>query len=161
MGARIVLSLWLATLAAVNPQPPTRPDFSGGWTFDRAKSAQPWNGRIVIAPILGDECVATQDAASLKLAITVGGQKVMAVYSFEGESRNMSPGDIPVTSRTSWDGDGLVIVSTSAAIVKGRDVTIETRRVMRLDGDGNLIIERTGTPASEVTPSRSVYTRVR
>ena len=161
MGARIVLSLWLAGLAPVNPQPPTRPDFSGRWTFDRAKSAQPWNGRIVIAPILGDECVATQDAASLKLAITVGGQKVTAVYNFEGESRNMSPGDIPVASRTSWDGDGLVIASTSAAIVKGQDVTIETRRVIRLDGDGNLIIERTGTPASEVTPSRSVYTRVR
>lgn len=161
MGARLVLSLWLASLAAVNPPPQTRPDFSGRWTFDRAKSAQPWNGRIVIAPILGDECVATQDATSLKLAITVGGQMVMAVYSFEGESRNMSPGDIPVISRTSWDGEGLVIVSTSAAIVKGQDVTIETRRVMRLDADGNLIIERTGTPASEVTPSRSVYTRVR
>ena len=161
MGARLVLSLWLASLAAVNPQPQTRPDFSGRWTFDRAKSAQPWNGRIVIAPILGDECVATQDATSLKLAITVGGQKVMAVYNFEGESRNMSPGDIPVTSRTSWDGDGLVIVSTSAAIVKGQNVTIETRRVMRLDVDGNLTIERTGTPASEVTSSRSVYTRGR
>ena len=161
MGACLVLSLWLASLAAVNPQPQTRPDFSGRWTFDRAQSVQPWNGRIVIAPILGDDCVMTQDATSLKLAITVGGQKVMAVYNFEGESRNMSPGDIPVTSRTSWDGDGLVIVSTSAAIVKGQDVTIETRRVMRLDVDGNLIIERTGTPASEVTPSRSVYTRVR
>src|SRR5258705_4969427 len=152
LGARLVLSLWVACLSAVNPQPQTRPDFSGRWTFDRAKSAQPWNGRIVIAPILGDECVATQDATSIKLAITVAGQKVMAVYNFEGESRNMSPGDIPVTSRTSWDGDGLVIVSTSAAIVKGQDVTIETRRVMRLDVDGNLTIERTGTPASEVTP---------
>jgi hypothetical protein len=161
MGARLVLSLWLASLAAVNPQPQTRPDFTGRWTFDRAKSAQPWNGRIVIAPILGDECIATQDATSVKLAITVGGQKVMAVYNFEGESRNMSPGDIPVASRTSWDGDGLVIVSTSAAIVRGQAVTIETRRVMRLDVDGNLIIERTGIPASEVTPSRSVYTRVR
>jgi hypothetical protein len=30
-----------------------------------------------------------------------------------------------------------------------------------MDGAGHLIIERTGTPASEVTPSRSVYTRVR
>ena len=39
--------------------------------------------------------------------------------------------------------------------------TIETRRVLWLDKDGTLVIERTGTPASEVTPSRSVYTRVR
>jgi hypothetical protein len=161
MGARLVLSLCLACLAGLNPPQQTRPDFSGRWTFDRAKSAQPWNGRVVIAAILGDECVATQDATSLKLAITVGGQKVMAVYNFEGESRNLSPGDIPVTSQTSWNGDTLVIVSTSASSAKGKDLTIETRRVMRLDADGNLIIERTGTPASEVTPSRSVYTRVR
>ena len=161
MGARVVLTLWLACLAGLDSQPQARPDFSGHWTFDRSKSAEPWNGRIVIAPILGDECVATQDAAALTLAITVGGQKVTAVYNFDGESRNLSPGDIPVTSRTSWDGPRLVIVSTSAAVVKGQNVTIETRRVLSLDGAGHLIIERTGTPASEVTSSRSVYTRAR
>jgi hypothetical protein len=152
-GARVILSLWIAGQA--------HPDFSGRWTFDRAKSSEPWNGRIVIAAILCDQCDRTQDTTSLKLAITVGGEKVMAVYNFGGESRNLSPGDIPVTSRTSWDGARLVIASTSAALVNGQNVTIETRRVMWLDGAGNLIIERSGTPASEVTPSRSVYTRVR
>jgi hypothetical protein len=161
IGARIILSAWLAGLAAISAEAQPRPDFSGSWTFDRARSAEPWNGRIVIAPILGDQCDATQDATALKLAITVGGQKVTAVYNFDGESRNLSPGDIPVTSRTSWDGPRLVIVSTSAALVKGQGVTIETRRILRLDAAGNLVIERTGTPASEVTPSRSVYTRVR
>jgi hypothetical protein len=161
IATRLVLSAWVLCLTAVGAQAQARADFSGTWTFDRARSAEPWNGRIVISPILGDQCDATQDAASLKLAITVGGQKVTAVYTFDGESRNLSPGDIPVTSRTSWDGVRLVIVSTSAATVKGQDVTIETRRVMWMDGAGHLIIERTGTPASEVTPSRSVYTRVR
>jgi hypothetical protein len=161
MLIRLILSVSIACLATFSAQAQTRPDFSGSWRFDRARSAEPWNGRIVIAAILGDQCDATQDAASLKLAITVGGQKVTAVYNFDGESRNLSPGDIPVTSRTSWDGARLVIVSTSAAVVKGEDVTIETRRVIWLDGAGNLIIERTGTPASEVTPSRSVYTRMR
>lgn len=158
--ARAVLSVWLASLAAVTPRPQAHTDFSGRWTFDRAKSAQPWNGRIVIAAILGDECVVTQDATSLRLAITTGGRKVTAVYNLTGESRNLSPGDIPVTSRTAWEGDRLAIASVSAVIVKGEHVTIETRRVMWLDGEGNLMIERTGTPASEVTPSRSVYTRV-
>ena len=161
MGARVVLALCLTCLAGLNAQPQTRPDFSGRWTFDRSRSAEPWNGRIVIAAILGDRCVATQDAKALTLAITVGGQNVTAVYTFQGPSRNLSPGDIPVTSRTSWDGQRLVIVSTSTAVVKGRNVTIETRRVMWLDRGGNLIIERTGTPASEVTPSRSIYTRAR
>ena len=161
MGVCVVLTLWLACLAGLDSQPQARPDFSGRWTFDRSKSAEPWNGRIVIAPILGDECVATQKASALELVISVGGQNVTAVYNFEGESRNISPGDIPVTSRTSWDGDRLVVVSTSTATVKGEKLTIETRRVFWIDKDGNLVIERTGTPASEVTPSRSVYTRVR
>ena len=161
MSTGVALSFCLVWLAGLNPGVQAPPDFSGKWTFDRAKSAEPWNGRIVIAPILGDECIATQDATALKLAIAVGGRTVTAVYSFTGESRNLSPGDIPVTSRASWDGDTLVIVTTSAATVKGQSITIETRRVIRLDADGNLIIERTGTPASEVTPSRSVYTRAR
>jgi hypothetical protein len=161
MVARVVLSLCLACLAGLNSRPQTRPDFSGRWTFDRSRSAEPWNGRIVIAPILGDECVATQDGTALKLSIKVGGQTVSAVYNFAGESRNLSPGDIPVTSRTSWDGDKLVIVSTSAATAQGQAITIETRRILHLDAGGRLIIERTGTPASEVTPSRSVYTRAR
>jgi hypothetical protein len=161
IATRLVLSAWVVCLTAVSAPAQARADFSGRWTFDRARSAEPWNGRIVISPILGDQCDATQDATSLTLAITVGGQKVTAVYNFDGESRNLSPGDIPVTSRTSWDGARLVIVSTSAAIVKGQDVTIETRRVIWIDAAGHLIIERTGTPASEVTPSRSVYTRAR
>jgi hypothetical protein len=161
LAIRLVLSLCLTWLAWIAPLPQAHPDFSGNWTFDRAKSAQPWNGRIVIAPILGDACVVTQDAAALTLAITTGGQKINAVYKFSGESRNMSPGDIPVTSRTSWDGDRLVVVSTSLSTVRGQDVTVESKRIFWIDKDGSLIIERTGTPASEVTPSRSVYSRVR
>jgi hypothetical protein len=143
------------------PQPPARPDFSGMWKFDRARSAEPWNGRIVIGALLGDECVVTQDRTALTLDITVGGQKIRAVYNFSGDSRNLSPGDIPVTSHTSWEGDKLVIASTSSSNTRGEAVTVESRRVLWLDANRNLIIERTGTPASEVTPSRSVYTRVR
>ena len=167
LAARILLSIWLGSLAAVHPQGQTRPDFSGTWRFDRAQSAKPWrDGRTVIAAILGDPCVASQDAAALTLTMTVGGSQVKAIYNFEGESRNHSPGaqgqpDIPVTSRASWDGDTLVIVSTSTSVAQGEDVTVETRRVIRIDVDGNLIIERTGTPVSQVTPSRSVYTRAR
>jgi hypothetical protein len=161
MRARLLLALCLTGFTAAALASQAHPDFSGRWTFDRAKSAEPWKGRIVIAPILGDDCVITQDATSLHMAITVRGEAVAADYRFDRESRNLSPGDIPVVSRTSWDGETLVIVSTSTAASNGRDVTVETRRLLRIDKGGSLVIERTGTPASEVTPSRSVYTRVR
>lgn len=143
-------------------------DFSGRWEFDRDKTLQPGpDGRIVLAAMLGDEVLVRQDAKTIVFTIDAGGQQVKAVYNLDGsESRNLSPGppgqsDIPVTSRASWDGTRLVILSKSVAIEKGVAVTLDTRRVLSIDADGNLIVERTGTPASLVTPSRSVYRRMR
>lgn len=174
MNTLVMLPVALVCLGiAQSPAAPARqasspgtPDFSGTWTFDRARSSQPGpDGRIVIAPILGDECVVHQDRTALTLKIRAGMLNVTAVYSFEGESRNLSPAgpgeaDAVVTSRVSWDGDRLVILSSSTSVVGGREMRIETKRVIWLDERHDLIIERTGTPASEVTPSRSVYRRV-
>jgi hypothetical protein len=140
------------------------PDFSGRWEFDREKTMQPGpDGRIVLAAMLGDEVVVQQGPRAITFTIDAGGQQVKAVYRLDGsESRNLSPGppgqpEIPVTSRASWDGKRLIIDSKSVATEKGVTVTVDTRRWLWLDADGNLIVERTGTPASLVTPSRSVY----
>ena len=140
------------------------PDFSGRWEFDREKTMQPGpDGRIVLAAMLGDEVVVQQSSRAITFTIDAGGQQVKAVYRLDGSaSRNLSPGppgqpEIPVTSRASWDGKRLIIDSKSVATEKGVAVTVDTRRALWLDADGNLIVERTGTPASLVTPSRSVY----
>jgi hypothetical protein len=68
---------------------------------------------------------------------------------------------VPVVSRASWDGKRLVILSKSVATEKGVAVTVDSRRVLWIDTDGSLIVERTGTPAALVTPSRSVYRRIK
>jgi protein TonB len=151
---------------AITAQP--RPNFSGTWVFDRTKSMQPGpDGRIVLAPMLGDEFDAHQDAKALTLTIRTGALTVNAVYALDGsESRNVSPGtrgepDITVLSRASWDGNRLVILTTSTSTEKGQEVTVETKRVISLDDESNLIIERTGTPPTLVKPSRSVYRKRR
>jgi hypothetical protein len=143
-------------------------DFSGRWEFDREKTMQPGpDGRIVVAAMLGDAVVVRQDPKTIAFTIDAGGMLVKAVYNLDGtETRNLSPGppdqpEIPVTSRASWDGKRLVILSKSTAIEKGVAVTVDTRRVLWIDKDGNLIVERTGTPATLVTPSRSVYRRIK
>ena len=141
-----------------------RPDFAGTWTFDQQKSMKPGpDGRVVLAAMLGDDFVALQTASTLTLRISFQGSTVVAVYDLTGaESENVSPGDITVTSRASWKGNTLVIDSVSAGQEEaGKPVTIRTKRVIWIDDDGDLLIERTGTPASQVTPSRSVYRRVR
>ena len=149
-------------LAPAGPQaPPT--DFSGTWTLDTEKTMKPGpDGRIVLAPMLGERVVVSQNASSITMRITVQGGVVVAVYDLTGaESRNVSPGDITVISRASWKGDRLIIESTSDSVDEGKPVTIRTTRVLWIDKDGDLIVERTGTPASAVTPSRSVYRRAR
>ena len=158
----LLIALCLASL--LSPVQP-RPDFSGAWAFDREKTMQQppsTDGRLVIAAMLGDEFVASQDPRALHLTIKAMGQTLNVTYNLDGsESRNISPGDIPVVSRASWEGNTLVILSTSTSNDKGKTVTIETRRAIWLEKDGSLVIERTGTPASEVQPSRSIYKRTR
>jgi hypothetical protein len=160
-----ILLIALSLLLTAPSLAQTRPDFSGAWEFDREKTMkQPpsADGRLVIAAMLGDEFVASQDTRALHLTIKAMGQTVNVTYNLDGtESRNISPGDIPVVSRASWEGNTLVILSTSTSSEKGKTVTIETRRAIWLDKDGSLVIDRTGTPASEVQPSRSIYKRVR
>ncbi len=160
----MILPLLLCLCAAAVPSQP-RPDFSGAWEFDREKTMQQppsADGRLVIAAMLGDEFAASQDDKALHLTIKAMGQTLNVTYALDGsESRNISPGDIVVLSRARWDGDKLVIRSTSSSTEGGRPVTIETTRTLWLGKDSSLYMERTGTPASEVTPSTSIYKRVR
>jgi len=168
IGAASILFV-LYTAAAFAQQAPAaaRPDFSGTWAFDQLKSAQPGpDGKITLAAMLGDEFTAQQDAVSLTLAIKIGGLRVNAAYKLDGsDTRNMSPGAfgqpaVEVVSRASWDGDKLVIASKSVSVIAGKNVPIETRRVLWIE-KGGLIIERTGTPVSEVPPTRSAYLKVK
>ena len=168
-GGVVLLMLFTAIGAGAQIAPAkATPDFSGTWEFDQAKSAQPGpDGQVMLAAVFGDEFTARQDATSLSLAIKAGTLRVDAVYKLDGsESRNMSPGpsgqlDVEVMSRASWEVGKLVITSHSVSSIAGRNVPIETRRVLWIDAAGNLIIERTGTPASQVQASRSVYGKVK
>jgi hypothetical protein len=141
----------------------TRPGLSGTWTFDQEKSMKPGpDGRVVLAPMLGDDVVVLHQESSITFRISFQGQTIVAVYDLRGaESENLSPGDIKVKSRASWSDSRLVIDSTSAGEEAGNPITISTKRVIWIDKAGDLIVERSGTPASQVTASRSVYRRVK
>lgn len=158
----LILSLCLAHPVS-EPQAKQAPDLSGRWTFDQSRSMEPGpDGRIVLAPMLGEEFVALQTPSALTFRISVQGEMVVAVYDLTGAvSENVSPGDIKVTSRARWEGERLVIDSSSAGEDAGKPITIRTKRVIWIDPSGDLIIERTGTPTSRVTSSRSVYRKVR
>jgi hypothetical protein len=145
-----------------------RPDFSGEWVLltDRSSSTgRAGTPGYSVAGLLGERFVARQDANTLTLEITLAalGRPVRAVYRLDGsESRNLNPSvvkgvaDEPIVSTASWDADALVIRTRGTTPVDGK--VTESRRVIRLDADGRLTIDRTsdGAPAT-----RSVYRRVK
>jgi hypothetical protein len=64
-----------------------------------------------------------------------------------------------VISRATWEGDRLVIRTKAIEIEDGKEVPIESVRVMYLDAKGLLLLERSGTPERLVPKSLSVYKR--
>jgi hypothetical protein len=143
------------------------PDFAGTWVYDTSKNTAGGTGQNgpVSAPMLGDRVTIVQDATEITMTIANGAQLVTARYKLDGsESRNVSPAgngqaDIVVTSHAAWAGATLVIDSSSASILRGQPVPVQTKRVLTIDADGFLTMDRTGTPPGLVVPTRSVYRR--
>jgi hypothetical protein len=158
--------LFLSLLAGILVAAQARPDLSGEWVLAKERSTQTLQGARVTAVtgLLGETVSVRQDAKTLTLDISLAalGRPIRAVYNLDGtESRNMNPGapgqpDEPIFSRASWDGEKLVILTRGSALVDGKP--LETRRVMWIDADGRLTIERTsvGQPTT-----RSVYERTK
>jgi hypothetical protein len=157
-----VLAAVLITIASVGAQ--QKPDLSGMWVLAQDRSSQTMKGSVVVSVsgLLGDKFSAVQDAKTLTLTITVAalGRDIKAVYTLDGsESRNLNPvgggqPDEPIFSRASWEGDKLVILTRGTALVDGKP--LETKRVIWLEKDGLLTIERSAAGAPTL---RSVYQR--
>jgi hypothetical protein len=162
-----VLAVVLSAVVIAGAQ--QKPDFSGAWVLATDRSSQTrqaTSGSVVVSVsgLLGDKFSAVQDAKTLTLTITVLalGRDIKAVYHLDGsESRNLNPvgggqPDEPILSRALWEGDRLVIHTRGTALVNGKP--LETKRVIWLDTDGLLTIERS---AEGVPTLRSVYQRSR
>lgn len=143
----------------------SHPDFSGTWAYDTSKNTLSGTGQTgaVSAPMLGDHVTIVQTATEITMTIATGAQLVTARYKLDGsESRNVSPAgngqaDIVVTSHAAWAGATLVIDSSSTSILRGQPVPVQTKRVLAVDTDGFLTMDRTGTPPGLVVPTKSVY----
>ena len=129
------------------------PNFAGKWAVVADPASQGPGG-------LGQSAVIKQDATTLTVTRTTQMGEVTSVYKLDGsESKNMNPtgigqADEPIFSHASWDGDKLVILTRGTALVNGKQ--LETKRVIWLEKDGLLTIERSAEGAPTL---RSVYQR--
>ena len=144
------------------------PDFSGRWRIHADKStALAREAKEQASPVFGEECVITQTADLLSLEIAIDTLKLEAVYRLDGKpSENRSPGaqgqpEIPIVSTTRWAGDTLEIATKSESVLRGGKVQVTSLRRMWLTPDGDLAVDRHGTPSQVVSSAWSVYQRVK
>jgi hypothetical protein len=162
---------------ALSAQPPA--DFSGRWTLDTpaiaTTPAVPGTPAAAAAPgDLGSGWGATitivQDARRLSVEYVVFSRydlqpPLTFTYPLDGtEGRNsvmMGRGEQVESSRAHWDGQSLVIVTTSqvADRAAGKRFTAELTRTLRLESPATLVVEvtRAGVLGGPASTTRSVY----
>jgi hypothetical protein len=125
-------ALLLVTSTATQTQP-TRPDFSGTWTMDEARSGSPGHAEF-IGPVVW---VIQQTAESMVVEIKAGDQRTTYTYTLHDTLPKEAPG-VP-SYRGFFEGNQLI--TESLLDIQGKTVTM--RQVRTLENDGReMIVER-------------------
>ena len=148
-------------------QAQTRPDFSGRWTAD--VPAQGRGARADMGSGWGSPLSITQDAQKLTLEYSFFARGDMQAplrftYTLDGSpSTNtvmMGRGTQSQTSRTSWNGDKLTIVTvhTLADPATGKPINAEVTQTLSLE-NGALVVEttRAGVMGGPPSTTRTTY----
>ena len=126
----LVLALLVSGLAAAQ----AKPDFSGTWALDAAKSDMGM-GRAATA-MRTVTLVIRQTKTRVFIERRAGDGPEIAVYNLDGsESVNQLPGGGEVKSTTTWAGATLVTKSVMAT----GGVTVETSDVRSLSANGKVM----------------------
>jgi hypothetical protein len=113
-----------------------KPDFSGTWTLDMAKSDMGPGRAHDMAGARKVTLVIRQTPAVLAIDRTAGQRVETATFKLDGsESVNKSPSGQDIKSTSTWSGSTLVTKSTMA--IKG--MTAETSDVRSLSADGKVM----------------------
>jgi hypothetical protein len=146
-----------------------KPDFSGTWTFDEAKSDPAparaggggggggrGGGRMGGAPATA--LTIKQTAAELTMDKTTAQGAQTVVYKLDGSESKNTIGMGPATSKAAWDGSKIVIATTQTVQGRGGEITIDSKDIYSVEGN-TLTIETTrNTPAGAQT-RKLIYTK--
>ncbi len=174
-----LIALWLTAVlpATLSAQPPA--DFSGRWTLDApaitSTPAVPGTPAAAAAPgDMGSGGGSTiniaQDTKRLRVAYTIFSQydlqpPLTFTYPLDGSvGRNtvmMGRGEQIESSRTQWNGQTLIIVTTSHITDRGagQPFTAELTRKLWLESPTTLVVEvtRAGVLGGPASTTRSAY----
>ncbi len=159
---RVVLFTLVAVMAFAVGAYAQKPDFSGKWVLDPAKSEMGGGpggggggggrqGGGTPAPL-----TITQTATDMTIERTMGGNVSKVVYKLDGkESVNEGRGGMKSTYVSKWDGAKLV-TTIKAETQSGVRESTETRS---LAADGTMVVETTRQGQSGPMTTKMVYNK--
>jgi len=146
-----------------------KPDLSGTWTFDEAKSDPAparaggggggggrGGGRMGGAPATA--MTIKQTAAQLSMDRTTAQGAQTVVYKLDGSESTNTIGPGPATSKAMWDGNKLVITTTQTVQGRGGEITINSKEIYSVQGNV-LTIETTRTTPAGDQSRKLIYTK--
>jgi hypothetical protein len=167
IATTVALFLAVPTLALAQ----AKPDLSGTWTFDEAKSDPAparaggggggggggrGGGRMGGAPATAMTIKQTATELSMDRTTAQGAQTV--VYKLDGSESKNTIGAGPATSKAMWDGNKLVVTTTQTVQGRGGEITINSKEIYSVQGNVLTIETTRTTPAGDQT-RKLIYTK--
>lgn len=159
------MNRWLGSVAALVLVAPllagaqARPDFSGKWIFNQAKSSRGTSGNSPVIPF-PTELMIKQTPAELHLQTsTVRQEGHEAVYKFDGSEIEVDgPEGITEKAKASWEGPKLVISSRRSFSSPAGEMVMEFKETWTLN-DSVLTIEKSRTADGQTDTVKAVFER--
>ena len=153
-----VVCLALALPAAAFAQ--GRPDFSGTWRFNQAKSSQDIAGNTPIVP-MPSQLVVKQTATEVHVdGTSVRQQPTSAVFKLDGSKVSIkAPSGITETGEAKLEGSNLVITSRRSFTSPLGETVVDFKEVWTLNGNA-LTIEKTRTESGDSATVKAVFDKM-
>jgi hypothetical protein len=154
---RVVIALGVALLcAAPGLRAQAKPDFSGTWKINAAKSGQVTGNTPNVA--FASQLDVKQTATELSLAATsVRQAPTMAIYKLDGSTVTVSaPKGITETAQAKLDGMNLVITTRRSFTSPLGETVINFRETWTVNGNV-LTIEKSRLEEGESVTEKAVY----
>jgi hypothetical protein len=146
-----------------------KPDLSGTWTFDEAKSDPAparaggggggggrGGGRMGGAPATA--MTIKQSATELTMDRTTAQGAQTVVFKLDGSESKNTIGPGPATSKAMWEGNKLVVTTTQTVQGRGGEITINSKDIYSVQGNV-LTIETTRTTPAGDQSRKLIYTK--
>ena len=152
----VVLTLGVQMLALAQ----ARPDYSGTWRFNQAKSSPNIAGNTPNVPF-PSQIVVNQTASDFSVVSTsVRQQPVSAVYKLDGSKVTVqAPSGITETGEAKFDGASVVITSRRSFSSPAGDVVVDFKEIWSLSGNA-LTIEKTRIESGESSTEKAVFDKM-